>query len=207
MPGAFHSNAGLSPLARGTQIVDDVCLIAVRFIPAGAGNTGCAATRSALIAVYPRWRGEHIIAAITVSAAAGLSPLARGTLRRASFCFESFGFIPAGAGNTFTPPSAVVRVPVYPRWRGEHPSTTPNSASTSGLSPLARGTPRKRAEELARNRFIPAGAGNTPLWLSSAVGDAVYPRWRGEHAWPCLGCAPLNGLSPLARGTRNTDPQ
>ncbi|ENT6634822.1 hypothetical protein ACFD8S_004119, partial [Escherichia coli] len=30
-----------------------------RFIPAGAGNTGCAPWWAKTVAVYPRWRGEH----------------------------------------------------------------------------------------------------------------------------------------------------
>ncbi len=51
------------------------------------------------------------------------------------------------------------------------------------------------------NRFIPAGAGNTPQNLSVRCKRPVYHRWRGEHTsgqrrmnLPC-------GLSPLARGT------
>ncbi|WP_241381360.1 hypothetical protein, partial [Escherichia coli] len=67
--------------------------------------------------------------------------------------------------------------------------------------------------------FIPAGAGNTAMPAIFSVGNAVYPRWRGEHA--CLpaalahpgglspgehACLPAalahpGGLSPLARGT------
>ncbi|ENE06655.1 hypothetical protein ECP03047993_3062 [Escherichia coli P0304799.3] len=34
--------------------------IGFRFIPAGAGNTGCAPWWAKTVAVYPRWRGEHI---------------------------------------------------------------------------------------------------------------------------------------------------
>ncbi|ESC83459.1 hypothetical protein SEEM038_10943, partial [Salmonella enterica subsp. enterica serovar Senftenberg str. NC_MB012510-0038] len=51
-------------------------------------------------------------------------------------------------------------------------------------------------------RFIPAGAGNTPITESNCAVCAVYPRWRGEHARQCCQRFITGGLSPLARGTR-----
>lgn len=53
------ANTGLSPLARGTHILQNTRLISTRFIPAGAGNTKFVAKLAVKIAVYPRWRGEH----------------------------------------------------------------------------------------------------------------------------------------------------
>ncbi|QDQ30935.1 hypothetical protein FORC098_1057 [Salmonella enterica subsp. enterica serovar Typhimurium] len=50
---------GLSPLARGTLRNADVTTALHRFIPAGAGNTTHPLLLDFLIAVYPRWRGEH----------------------------------------------------------------------------------------------------------------------------------------------------
>ncbi|OSJ89410.1 hypothetical protein K801_12111 [Salmonella enterica subsp. enterica serovar Newport str. SHSN011] len=50
-----------------------------------------------------------------------------------------------------------------------------------GLSPLARGTPAYQELEQPARRFIPAGAGNTQIWLGEDKIEAVYPRWRGEH--------------------------
>ena len=52
---------------------------------------------------------------------------------------------------------------------------------SDGLSPLARGTRDKRRVRASCQRFIPAGAGNTPARLLVARPGAVYPRWRGEH--------------------------
>ncbi|ELX35505.1 hypothetical protein SEER_04536 [Salmonella enterica subsp. enterica serovar Rissen str. 150] len=49
-------------------------------------------------------------------------------------------FIPAGAGNTCTISASRHKIPVYPRWRGEHEPSGPNSSVARGLSPLARGT-------------------------------------------------------------------
>ena len=49
---------GLSPLARGTRPVIDQTIPAVRFIPAGAGNSPASLEYPLYIPVYPRWRGE-----------------------------------------------------------------------------------------------------------------------------------------------------
>ncbi len=70
---------GLSPLARGT--LDPVIpnQRAVRFIPAGAGNTSSSAYQHRMTPVYPRWRGEHFPRPSLDLACNGLSPLARGT--------------------------------------------------------------------------------------------------------------------------------
>ncbi len=75
-----YPQIGLSPLARGTQSDAIDALIDARFIPAGAGNTEGAEEYRIQNAVYPRWRGEHVLPSYPAGAAAGLSPLARGTL-------------------------------------------------------------------------------------------------------------------------------
>ncbi|EZJ17962.1 hypothetical protein AD39_3240 [Escherichia coli 1-182-04_S4_C3] len=50
---------GLSPLARGARHSQADPATALRFIPAGAGNTPASSVYSARSPVYPRWRGEH----------------------------------------------------------------------------------------------------------------------------------------------------
>ena len=92
--------------------------------------------------------------------------------------------------------------PVYPRWRGEHHITTGDHVGQFGLSPLARGTHSDCFGDIGSTRFIPAGAGNTAAATGNCGLHMVYPRWRGEHR-PSLFLYLLHdGLSPLARGTR-----
>ncbi|ARO93171.1 hypothetical protein FORC38_0898 [Salmonella enterica] len=80
------------------------------------------------------------------------------------------------------------------------------SDNLNGLSPLARGTPTLDQFPDCGRRFIPAGAGNTGVFMAHSTSLAVYPRWRGEHANNVTRCQAVNGLSPLARGTRRILP-
>ncbi len=69
----------------------------------------------------------------------------------------------------------------YPRSRGEHVEDVQRQYVDYGLSPLARGTLANHPAVIARNRFIPARAGNTPLLRPEWRARPVYPRSRGEH--------------------------
>ena len=189
-----------------------VLLALARFIPAGAGNTLPLSALLARNTVYPRWRGEHRSSHYFPFFFDGLSPLARGTRRQRIVRLPLHRFIPAGAGNTGKTNIGVRVVPVYPRWRGEHSIRRFCSSSDAGLSPLARGTPRKRLPASLICRFIPAGAGNTKFILINTAFVSVYPRWRGEHIKSSENSGNQVGLSPLARGTRrrfivNVQPQ
>ena len=154
---------GLSPLARGTPSGNVPGSTGRRFIPAGAGNTRSPHARHFIRAVYPRWRGEHTLAAAQADIANGLSPLARGTLYDNGQFFAPGRFIPAGAGNTSYTLLASEERSVYPRWRGEHARLRDEKPIWAGLSPLARGTPIDTLQPWWPARFIPAGAGNTQL--------------------------------------------
>ena len=172
---------GLSPLARGTPFPPALPGLAVRFIPAGAGNTFNILTWSPLSSVYPRWRGEHHLKSTHKTYEYGLSPLARGTppacqspppaprlspLARGTPANKWFHqtitpFIPAGAGNTWLTRSKNYFAAVYPRWRGEHSYGDARSLAVNRLSPLARGTHFAGFNRDSQSPFIPAGAGNT----------------------------------------------
>ena len=136
----YHLRCGLSPLARGTQAMERRENPDPRFIPAGAGNTHARHQRRRPGAVYPRWRGEHSHSTWRIRFLPGLSPLARGTRSRRIELKRYLRFIPAGAGNTSLPRWDMNPEAVYPRWRGEHPFCAVPRGSSTGLSPLARGT-------------------------------------------------------------------
>ncbi|VVL58513.1 Domain of uncharacterised function (DUF2825) [Klebsiella variicola] len=152
--------------------------------------------------VYPRWRGEHQVYSTLSLSYSGLSPLARGTLFSFLEQVKSLRFIPAGAGNTPRCSTDPRPLTVYPRWRGEHSPVATDTEALGGLSPLARGTRRRRYSVPLQSRFIPAGAGNTHTCCSYGAHHSVYPRWRGEHSSPSCNGVRSTGLSPLARGTR-----
>ena len=133
-----------------------------RFIPAGAGNTNCCWISFLTRTVYPRSRGELPIKQAQTSVTGGLSPLARGIRETQQTCDAQSRFIPASAGNTRREILAGSANAVYPRWRGEHISDENANSTVRGLSPLARGTPAPGWLRTAMDRFIPAGAGNTP---------------------------------------------
>ena len=114
-------------------------------------------------------------------------------------------FIPAGAGNTSCDTDRHWLHSVYPRWRGEHRSEPEYSGSVCGLSPLARGTHTGMRHGEICARFIPAGAGNTASISLIRNEITVYPRWRGEHPSLRRYLFSYCGLSPLARGTLQSE--
>ena len=110
---------GSSPLARGTVIWRSGRPIAIRFIPAGAGNRTLSFKTASTMSVHPRWRGEQHKRRFCSALRRGSSPLARGTAFWRSFPCKWWRFIPAGAGNRVSTKSRIRTRPVHPRWRGE----------------------------------------------------------------------------------------
>ena len=94
------TSSGSSPLARGALTIGEMCNVALRFIPAGAGSTYTENLIHVAAAVHPRWRGEHPYRKHYRAPLGGSSPLARG----APVCDAGSNgcerFIPAGAGST-----------------------------------------------------------------------------------------------------------
>jgi len=98
---AHSCGVGSSPLARGTQIVQDISTAIRRFIPACAGNSRRKTMKDHVFAVHPRLRGElgatlflpffhrrfipacagnSNLSRSSTNCCPGSSPLARGTL-------------------------------------------------------------------------------------------------------------------------------
>ncbi len=136
-----------------------------------------------------------------IYAAFGLSPLTRGTHALYEIFRTDNWFIPATAGNTTAATSVRTAATVYPRYRGEHNTLRIPTTTSSGLSPLPRGTRSFLSIKLYSLRFIPATAGNTFEYTIGAEESLVYPRYRGEHFSGEPHHRDPAGLSPLPRGT------
>ena len=116
--------AGSSPLARGTPDFHAEEWRRDRLIPARAGNTFMASSRSGRHSAHPRSRGEHRLDQGVIGLCVGSSPLARGTPAQHAPPSASNRLIPARAGNTSLGPPRVAARTAHPRSRGEHKSGT-----------------------------------------------------------------------------------
>ena len=131
----------------------------------------------------------------------GVLPQGRGTPSDIHHRIQCVRFILADAGNSWLFGVLKRTKTVYPRWRGELAVDFAGVVSAGGLSPLARGTLIMTHGRPDKVRFIPAGAGNSPVASFPVVSSSVYPRWRGELYINEVNLWKLYGLSPLARGT------
>ena len=119
---ASSAITGSSPLARGTVLCRCSVRRIVRFIPAGAGNSGGASCCGICPTVHPRWRGEQGTKSAAAARNCGSSPLARGTGPDGHVRRGFARFIPAGAGNRLPVSARNSLAAVHPRWRGEQRS-------------------------------------------------------------------------------------
>ena len=156
---------GSSPLARGTPIRQPLSPLAVRLIPARAGNTFGPRAFDQVQAAHPRSRGEHASSSLRSCPHLGSSPLARGTPIRQPLSPLAVRLIPARAGNTELVSRSSTASSAHPRSRGEHTLMFLTADRTLGSSPLARGTPEGVVGVIYTSRLIPARAGNTLLQI------------------------------------------
>ncbi len=177
-----YSSVGSSPRVRGTlQALVDL-IYRSRFIPAGAG--------------------EHAMIVITSRKDGGSSPRVRGTHDQQGAGRPVRRFIPAGAGNTRRPAARGVCPPVHPRGCGEHEKRGAEFTHRLGSSPRVRGTRSGGFTCHDCLRFIPAGAGNTLVTVTSSNARTVHPRGCGEHIILERSGSASVGSSPRVRGTR-----
>ena len=112
-------------------------------------------------AVHPRRCGEHSLVKLINRPLHGSSPQVRGTHLLILDLDHVDRFIPAGAGNTRGPSQSAASESVHPRRCGEHGCCMSEGMKQFGSSPQVRGTRIGKARLALRQRFIPAGAGNT----------------------------------------------
>ncbi len=193
--------AGSSPRVRGTQDRSTPGQQTARFIPAGAGNTSGWGRQVISGTVHPRGCGEHDDFALDHLLDVGSSPRVRGTRLPDKVHFAGSRFIPAGAGNTGSPEYRANPPAVHPRGCGEHLACILANIKGHGSSPRVRGTLEPDRAADCRQRFIPAGAGNTSTWSRPAPSTAVHPRGCGEHYSSRQNILLARGSSPRVRGT------
>ncbi len=197
-----RSISGSSPRTRGTHLAVSIEDAGIRIIPAYAGNTSITGLRQVPWTDHPRVRGEHSASASSSITSSGSSPRTRGTHERHVQPGRFLRIIPAYAGNTSSWPSTRNGRPDHPRVRGEHLRPNGPSPTSTGSSPRTRGTPRHADHRPARQRIIPAYAGNTRHAPPHRVCGADHPRVRGEHLPPPMISVEACGSSPRTRGTR-----
>ena len=173
--------------------------------PQARGTRRAPGTRPMMRTVHPRRRGEHVMQSLPDGCIHGSSPQARGTHIVVAIQWGMERFIPAGAGNTRALPSCISAGPVHPRRRGEHINNGLKIIFDDGSSPQARGTLEIAAPFVSRNRFIPAGAGNTTQASRKPGPQPVHPRRRGEHPGVFINRPGVTGSSPQARGTHSRE--
>ena len=192
---------GSSPRVRGTDHLSPRDSPNQRFIPACAGNGSPGPRRCHRRSVHSRVCGEQDIAQICTGQFCGSSPRVRGTEHLAVGRRGWWRFIPACAGNRQCTQFRWSRESVHPRVCGEQITILPLYDATEGSSPRVRGTVSTFPPRHARDRFIPACAGNRLEWLRDPYALPVHPRVCGEQS--LIGFAQLgnDGSSPRVRGT------
>ncbi len=153
----------------------------LRFIPAGAGNTTKASTSPSPLPVHPCRRREHSIRSVWLILRPGSSLQAQGTRTPACSQASVKRFIPAGAGNTTKRKVLMMFITVHPCRRREHSQVSINTGGHIGSSLQAQGTLSPALLIWGTIRFIPAGAGNTPVIVVAGFAISVHPCRRREH--------------------------
>src|SRR5690554_2009163 len=152
-------------------------------------------------AVHPRRCGEHCSVSRRNAFMSGSSPQVRGTRELGTTLVSTPRFIPAGAGNTTEWVLVCIDPVVHPRRCGEHVWSAQRIGPNGGSSPQVRGTRLEALADPKRDRFIPAGAGNTSSASPRVVCCSVHPRRCGEHPRAVTTWSPCVGSSPQVRGT------
>ena len=174
--------------------------VAVRSIPAHAGEPAQPMLSLLRITVYPRPRGGTKSRPRCAPSLWGLSPPTRGNRLVFAPLPLSWGSIPAHAGEPRVVSPSVIGSKVYPRPRGGTRLLGESRRTGGGLSPPTRGNQSASCCEGSRERSIPAHAGEPALSPLAGHRDGVYPRPRGGTFDGRPDSETTTGLSPPTRG-------
>ena len=159
-------------------------MVALRFIPAYAGNAILFTKAFNHQPVHPRIRGERHLVHQSLQSSTGSSPHTRGTHCHIKEFFNTSRFIPAYAGNAPFLAAPVLAFSVHPRIRGERWMGLGLLLVLTGSSPHTRGTLISFEGNTRNIRFIPAYAGNAGWEKHTDPMRTVHPRIRGERRGP-----------------------
>ena len=160
-PPPRASALGSSPLTRGLQLLEPGRHLLGGIIPARAGFTCRAASKSTSAADHPRSRGVYVRDPTSHRLTVGSSPLARGLLLGEVLPVPHVGIIPARAGFTAAAWKIASNMRDHPRPRGVYALIPFQIVTIPGSSPLARGLRHLDIIVQCGFRIIPARAGFT----------------------------------------------
>ena len=198
-----RKRTGLSPRVRGNPGGRHTGRKYKRSIPACAGEPPKGLCPAKLSPVYPRVCGGTRARPADRKPQIGLSPRVRGNPagdEADDLCPRS---IPACAGEPRVVNSTVITGPVYPRVCGGTGPIAVSNTAYRGLSPRVRGNLGLAAQQAARNRSIPACAGEPRPNGLPPSSDGVYPRVCGGTTTSSPDGGADGGLSPRVRGNLN----
>ena len=150
-----------------------------RFIPAYAGFCEWQLYEDVKSEVHPRLRGVLSEHTILERREYGSSPLTRGSVNKPSRICMIRRFIPAYAGFCTDYLGNPTPEEVHPRLRGVLSGGTSGTTSSTGSSPLTRGSVVSESADVKKNRFIPAYAGFCFTGKAKDAASEVHPRLRG----------------------------
>ena len=151
--------------------------------------------------VYPRECGGTHGAVLRPDVSLGLSPRVRGNRINFTVVSGLSRSIPASAGEPVGNRPVTHSWEVYPRECGGTGLLDPPHSSRHGLSPRVRGNPEAELAAAAKERSIPASAGEPSAGRGAGSSPRVYPRECGGTNDQDLVLRVSTGLSPRVRGT------
>ena len=193
---------GLSPHVRGNHRLLSGEPLVHGSIPARAGEPRRRTARCSLAGVYPRTCGGTSFTLCAALRRAGLSPHVRGNLGHVHDAHVGTGSIPARAGEPASYPPFISLIWVYPRTCGGTKDRGSSRQPARGLSPHVRGNLWGYLDWIARQRSIPARAGEPQETSTTPTATRVYPRTCGGTILVAVCAVALKGLSPHVRGNR-----
>ena len=192
---------GSSPRMRGAHHQAGNQAHSTRIIPADAGSTPPSRKPSTQYTDHPRGCGEHYWCTSGNLYIRGSSPRMRGALNLIASKRFFKRIIPADAGSTIPPCSAIVSSWDHPRGCGEHIGSKKDIIGLDGSSPRMRGAPLNDEKGPAQSRIIPADAGSTTSCFAPPdFRPGSSPRMRGARMI-CGRLARTAGIIPADAGS------